>query len=149
MDEHAKISEQLFSAARSEFKSLDCFYFHNCLYERVWKINKRRQDNFFNTDDLLRKYNSKTKVIVIGDALMSPYEISYPGGSVEHWNELPGSFWLEKINGHFEKIIWLNPEEKNNWQYSQSTNMIKDIFNHKMYQLNLKDVENAIKELAR
>ena len=149
MDEHAESSEQLFSAAKSEFKSLDYFYFHNCIYERLWKLNYRRENSYIITEEILRKYNSKTKVIVVGDALMSPYEITYPGGSVEHWNEYPGSVWLEKLKKHFEKIIWLNPEDKTNWKYSQSTNIIKKIFCDKMYQLNLKDIEYAIKELAK
>ena len=149
MNEHAERSEQLFSAVKSEFKSLDCFYFHNCIYERVWTINKRRYDNFVNTNDILRKYNNKTKVIIVGDALMSPYEITYPGGSVEHWNEYPGSVWLEKLKNSFEKIIWLNPEEKNNWLYSQSTVIIKKLFENKMYQMNIKDIESAMKELSK
>ena len=149
MDDHAESCEQLFSAAKSEFKSLDYFYFHNCIYERLWKVNRRREDNYIATDDILRKYNNKTKVILIGDALMSPYEITYPGGSIEHWNDLPGNVWLEKLKNHFEKIIWLNPEEKNNWNYSQSTQIIKELFDNKMFQLNLKDMEQAIKELAK
>ena len=112
MDEHAKISEEIFSAANSEFKSLDFFYFHNCIYESVWKDNRRRSENLKSTDEILRHYKKDTKVIIIGDAAMSPYEIIYPGGSIEHWNEKPGSYWIGKIVDTFNKVIWLNPEKK-------------------------------------
>ena len=112
MDEHAKISEEIFSAANSEFKSLDFFYFHNCIYESVWKDNRRRSESLKSTDEILRHYKKNTKVIIIGDAAMSPYEIIYPGGSIEHWNEKPGSYWIGKIVDTFNKVIWLNPEKK-------------------------------------
>ena len=149
MDDHARSCEEVFSAARSEFKSLDYLYFHNCIYEHLWKDNNRRHSDFFPTDNLLRIYNKNTKLIIIGDALMSPYEITYPGGSVEHWNEKPGIFWLNKLTNYFQKYIWLNPEEKINWQYSQSTNIIKDLMKNNMFQMNLKGIEAAMKVLAK
>ena len=149
MDEHAKICEQIFSAANSEFKSLDFFYFHNCIYERVWRDNKRRTSNLTDVDEIIRIYKKNTKVIIIGDALMSPYEIVYPGGSIEHWNEKPGSYWGKKIVTYFDKTIWLNPEKIDNWQYSQSTKILKELTNHLMFELNISGIESGIKELAK
>ncbi len=149
MDEHAQISEEIFSAAHSEFKSLDFFYFHNCIYENVWRDNRRRTDNFTSTDEILRFYKKDTKVIIIGDALMSPYEIVYSGGSIEHWNEKPGSHWIKKIVNYFDKVIWLNPEKKENWEYSQSTKILKELSNHLMFELNISGIESAMKELAK
>ena len=149
MDEHAKISEEIFSAAHSEFKSLDFFYFHNCIYENVWKDNRRRNTNLKSTDEILRLYKKDTKIIIIGDATMSPYEIVYPGGSIEHWNEKPGSYWVEKIVNNFDKVIWLNPEKKENWEYSQSTKILKELTNNFMYELNISGIETGMKELSK
>ncbi len=149
MDEHAESSQELFSAAKSEFKSLEYYYFHNCLYEKVWKDNIRRTDNMISVDEIIRIYRSNTKIIFIGDALMSPYEVTYPGGSIEHWNEKAGSYWLNRVFEHFRKVVWFNPEVKKNWQYSQSTQIIREIIENKMFQLNLKGIESAIKELAK
>ena len=149
MDEHAKISEEIFSAAHSEFKSLDFFYFHNCIYESVWKDNRRRSESLKSTDEILRHYKKNTKVIIIGDAAMSPYEIIYPGGSIEHWNEKPGSYWIGKIVDTFNKVIWLNPEKRENWEYSHSTKILKELSKHLMYELNVSGIENGIKELAK
>ena len=149
MDDHAKISEEIFSAAHSEFKSLDFFYFHNCIYENIWKNNLRRSDNLTNTNDILRLYKKNTKVIIIGDALMSPYEIVYPGGSIEHWNEKPGSYWIDKIVSYFDKVIWLNPEKESNWEYSQSTKILKNLINDMMFELNISGIEKGMKELAK
>ena len=148
MDDHAKSSEQVFSAAKSEFKSLDYFYFHNCVYENIWKNNNRRHSEYFETENLLRTYSKNTKLIFIGDALMSPYEITYPGGSVEHWNEKPGVFYINKLVNYFDKVIWLNPEQKQNWQYSQSTMILRDLVKKNMYQMNLKGIESAMKNLT-
>ena len=120
-----KFLKKFFLQHNSEFKSLDFFYFHNCIYENVWIDNRRRNSNLTSTDDILRQYKKDTKVIIIGDASMSPYEIVYPGGSLEHWNEKPGSYWIKKIVNNFNKVIWLNPEKKENWQYSQSTKILK------------------------
>ena len=149
MDEHAKISEEIFSAANSEFKSLDFFYFHNCIYENVWQDNRRRSENLKSTDEILRHFKKDTKVIIIGDAAMSPYEIIYPGGSIEHWNEKSGKYWIEKIVETFEKVIWLNPENKENWEYSHSTKILKELSKHFMYELNISGIENGMKELAK
>ena len=149
MDDHAKDCEEVFSAAKSEFKSLDYFYFHNCIYENLWKNNNRRFSDYLPTSSLMRAYNKNTKLIIIGDALMSPYEITYPGGSVEHWNDKPGAFWLNKLTNYFAKYIWLNPEDKNNWEYSQSTNIIKGLVKNNMFQMNLKGIESAMKNLAK
>ncbi len=149
MDEHAQISEEIFSAANSEFKSLDFFYFHNCIYENVWKDNRRRTDNFTSTDEILRFYKKDTKVIIVGDALMSPYEVVYSGGSIEHWNENPGSHWIKKIVNYYDKVIWLNPEKKENWEYSQSTKILKELSNHLMFELNISGIESGMKELAK
>ena len=148
MDDHAKSCEQVFSAAKSEFKSLDYFYFHNCIYENIWKNNNRRHSEYLETENLLRIYSKNTKLIFIGDALMSPYEITYPGGSVEHWNEKPGVFYINKLVNYFDKVIWLNPEQKQNWQYSQSTMILRDLVKKNMYQMNLKGIESAMKNLT-
>ncbi len=149
MDEHAKISEEIFSAAHSEFKSLEFFYFHNCIYENVWKDNRRRSNNLTSTDEILRLYKKDTKVIIIGDALMSPYEVVYPGGSIEHWNEKPGSYWIKKIINCFDKVVWLNPEKSHNWDYSQSTKILKELTNNLMFELNISGIEKGMKELAK
>ena len=148
MDDHAKSCEQVFSAAKSEFKSLDYFYFHNCIYENLWKNNDRRHSEYLETENLLRIYSKNTKLIFIGDALMSPYEITYPGGSVEHWNEKPGVFYINKLVNYFDKVIWLNPEQKQNWQYSQSTMILRDLVKKNMFQMNLKGIESAMKNLT-
>ena len=147
MDDHAKSCEQVFSAAKSEFKSLDYFYFHNCIYENIWKNNNRRHSEYLNTENLLRIYSKNTKLIFIGDALMSPYEITYPGGSVEHWNEKPGAFFVNKLVNYFDKVVWLNPEQRQNWQYSQSTIILRDLVKKNMFQMNLKGIESAMKNL--
>ena len=149
MDEHTKICEEVFSAANSEFKSLDFFYFHNCIYENVWRDNRRRNSNLTEINEILRVYKKNTKVIIIGDALMSPYEVIYPGGSIEHWNEKPGSYWIKKIVNYFDKVIWLNPENYENWQYSQSTKILNDLINNLMFQLNISGIESGMKELAK
>ena len=148
MDDHAKSCEQVFSAAKSEFKSLDYFYFHNCIYENLWKNNNRRHSEYLETENLLRIYSKNTKLIFIGDAFMSPYEITYPGGSVEHWNEKPGIFYINKLVNYFDKVIWLNPEQKQNWQYSQSTMILRDLVKKNMFQMNLKGIESAMKNLT-
>ena len=147
MDDHAKSCEQVFSAAKSEFKSLDYFYFHNCVYENLWKNNNRRHSEHLETENLLRVYSKNTKLIFIGDALMSPYEITYPGGSVEHWNEKPGVFYINKLVNYFDKAVWLNPEQRQNWQYSHSTMILRDLVKKNMFQMNLKGIESAMKNL--
>ena len=148
MDDHAKSCEQVFSAAKAEFKSLDYFYFHNCIYENLWKNNNRRHSEYLETENLSRIYSKNTKLIFIGDALMSPYEITYPGGSVEHWNEKPGIFYINKLVNYFHKVVWLNPEQRQNWQYSQSTMILRDLVKKNMFQMNLKGIESAMKNLT-
>ena len=147
MDDHAKSCEQVFSAAKAEFKSLDYFYFHNCIYENLWKNNNRRHSEYLETENLSRIYSKNTKLIFIGDALMSPYEITYPGGSVEHWNEKPGIFYINKLVNYFDKAVWLNPEYGQNWQYSQSTMILRDLVKKNMFQMNLRGIESAMKNL--
>jgi len=149
MDDHLKIAEELFSAAKSEFRQLEYFYFHNCLYEGVWKDNYRRRTSMIDTLDVIRTYGPDYKVIFAGDASMSPYEITMPGGSVEHWNKEAGMVWLERMTGHFRKTVWLNPVREAHWGYTQSIGMIRQLFGGKMYPLTLGGLEAAAKELSR
>jgi uncharacterized protein with von Willebrand factor type A (vWA) domain len=149
MDDHLKIAEELFSAAKSEFRQLEYFYFHNCLYEGVWKDNYRRRTSMIDTLDVIRTYGPDYKVIFAGDASMSPYEITMPGGSVEHWNKEAGMVWLERMTGHFRKTVWLNPVREAHWGYTQSIGMIRQMFGGRMYALTLGGLEAAAKELSR
>ena len=148
MDEHIKIAEELFSAVRSEFKHMEYFYFHNCLYETVWKDNRRRYAESILTQDIIHKYGSDYKVIFVGDAAMAPYEIAQPGGSVEHWNEEAGSVWLSRVLEQWKNAVWLNPTRQDYWNYTASTAMIGKIFAHRMYPLTLSGIENATRELS-
>ncbi|ARP63059.1 VWA domain-containing protein [Mesorhizobium sp. WSM1497] len=149
MDDHIKSVEELFSAARAEFRQLEYFYFHNCLYEGVWKDNRRRHAEVIPTFDLLHKYGPDYKVIVVGDASMSPYEIAHPGGSVEHWNPEAGSVWLGRLLQQWPNAVWLNPEDPKNWGYTHSIAMIRDIFGGRMFPLTLAGLEGATKQLSR
>jgi len=149
MDDHVRICEELFSAARTEFKHMEYFYFHNCLYEGVWKNNHRRHAERIDTWDLLHTYPSDYKVIFIGDASMSPYEISYPGGSVEHMNPEPGALWLQRVTNVYERAIWLNPTPEKYWSYTPSIDMIKQLFAERMYPLTLEGLDSAMRELVR
>ena len=149
MDSHIKLCEELFSAARSEFKNLEYFYFHNCLYEGVWKDNRRRHSEKLNTWDVLHKYPSDYKVIFVGDATMSPYEITYAGGSVEHWNEEPGGIWLERVNQIYESCVWINPIPERHWEYTPSLQIIKQIMGERMFPLTLEGLDHAMRELSR
>ncbi|MBX3494500.1 MAG: VWA domain-containing protein [Parvibaculum sp.] len=149
MDSHIKLCEELFSAARSEFKNLEYFYFHNCLYEGVWKDNRRRHTEKMSTWDVLHKYPSDYKVIFVGDATMSPYEITYAGGSVEHWNEEPGGIWLERVNQIYESAIWINPIPERHWEYTPSLQIIKQIMGERMFPLTLEGLDHAMRELSR
>ncbi len=148
MDDHVRIVEELFSAARSELKHLEHFYFHNCLYEGVWKDNRRRYSEVVPTHDVLHKFGPDYKVIFVGDAAMSPYEIAYPGGSVEHWNAESGEVWLRRALDQWRNTIWLNPIERRAWDYSQSTKMIRQLFGNRMYPLTLSGLDTAMKELS-
>jgi uncharacterized protein len=149
MDSHIKVCEELFSAARSEFKNMEFYYFHNCLYEAVWKDNRRRAVEKLNTWDVLHKFSHEYKVIFVGDATMSPYEITYPGGSVEHWNEEPGAVWIDRVTQIFESVIWLNPTGERHWDFTPSVEVIKQLVGDRMYPLTLQGLELAMKELSR
>ncbi|WP_335990342.1 vWA domain-containing protein [Pseudoalteromonas sp. CH_XMU1449-3] len=148
MDDYIHTCEELFSVAHSEFKHLEFYYFHNCLYEHVWQDNQRRHSNVIDTMTLINKFTSDYKVIFVGDATMGPYEIAYPGGSVEHWNEEPGSAWLNRITNHFDKVAWLNPQPVEHWRYYQSIDFIKQLMDNRMYPLTLDGISNAIRELS-
>jgi uncharacterized protein with von Willebrand factor type A (vWA) domain len=149
MDWHIEKAEELFSAARSEFKHFEHFYFHNCLYERVWKENRRRHAEVLATVDVIRTYPSDYRVVFVGDAAMSPYEIVMPGGSVEHWNEEPGQVWLERLLAHFPKAVWLNPVQHEHWAYTHSIGLVERILGGRMFPLTIEGIDHAMRELAR
>ncbi len=149
MDWHIKGAEELFSAARTEFKHLEYFYFHNCLYEGVWKDNARRHSDRTPTWDVLHTYPSDYKVIFVGDASMSPYEITIPGGSVEHMNEEPGAQWLRRVTDVYSHAVWLNPIPEQNWSWTPSIKLIRDLFEGRMYPLTLEGLDEAMRELMR
>ena len=149
MDGHIRTCEELFSAARTEFKHMEYFYFHNCLYEFVWKNNRRRHTERLDTWQVLHTYPHDYKVIFVGDASMSPYEIAYPGGSVEHMNPEPGALWLQRALGVYEHAVWLNPTPEHYWDYTPSTQMIRQLFGNRMYPLTLEGLDAAMRELVR
>jgi uncharacterized protein with von Willebrand factor type A (vWA) domain len=150
MDAHVQQAEELFSAARSEFKHLEYFYFHNCIYENLWTNNMRRNKELTATWDVLHKYPSDYRVVMVGDAAMSPYEVTTRGGSVEHWNEEPGGLWLQRIAEIYPHLVWLNPSPEKYWAYSQSTNIIQNIIGKdRMFPMTLSGIEGAMKILAR
>jgi len=149
MDPHVKVCEELFSAARTEFKHLEYFYFHNFLYESVWKNNIRRHAERTATLDLLHKYSHDYKVVIVGDASMSPYEIMQPGGSVEHWNEDSGEAWLRRLRETYDKCIWINPVPEDEWQYTQSISMTNRLMEGKMYPLTLRGLEDGMGYLSK
>src|SRR5918993_2141365 len=149
MDWHIKATEELFSAARSEFQHMEHFYFHNCLYERVWKENRRRHQETRATWDLLHTYPHDYKVILVGDAAMSPYEIAVPGGSVEHYNEEAGQVWIERITRTYPACVWLNPVPEPDWAYTQSIGMMRQLMGGRMYPLTLDGLDRAMRELVR
>jgi len=149
MDAYIKLCEELFSAAKTEFKHMEFFYFHNCLYESVWKDNRRRHNEKSQTWDVLHKFPHDYKVIFVGDATMSPYEITYPGGSVEHWNEEAGAVWLDRVAQIYPHTVWLNPVAQKHWEYTPSIGLINQILNNRMFPLTLGGLEQAMKELNR
>ena len=149
MDPHVKVCEELFSAARSEFKHLKHFYFHNFLYDNVWENNIRRHNQRTALHDVMHKFGHDYKVVIVGDASMSPYEIVQPGGSVEHWNEEPGAIWLERLRSTYEKCVWLNPVPEDEWQYTQSISITNQLMEQKMYPLTLGGLEDAMGFLAK
>jgi len=149
MDDHIKLAEELFSAAKTEFKHLEFNYFHNCLYDFVWKDNRRRHSERTRTWDLLHKYGHDYKVIFVGDATMSPYEILQPGGSIEYFNEEPGAVWIKRFIDIYPKCVWLNPEPEEIWSYRQSIGVVKELMNGRMYPTTLNGLERAMKLLAK
>ncbi|MEM8499576.1 MAG: VWA domain-containing protein [Pseudomonadota bacterium] len=149
MDPHVRVCEELFSAARTEFKHLEYFYFHNFIYESVWRNNIRRFNDTTSTMDVLHKYASDYKVIFVGDASMSPYEIAQPGGSVEHWNEEAGEVWMNRIRKTYDKVAWINPLPPNQWEYSQSVHMTNQLMEGHMYPLSLEGLEAAMGYLGK
>ena len=149
MDDHIKASEELFTAASSEFKHLRHYYFHNCVYDRVWSQNRRRQQNMLGTDELLRRYGPDWKLIFVGDASMSPYEITAPGGSVEHWNEEAGAVWMRRLTGHFRRVAWLNPLRQDHWRYTQSIGLISGLVEGQMFPLTLQGIDGMARALLK
>src|SRR5512137_68180 len=149
MDEHIRRVEELFSATKAEFKHLEFYYFHNCVYERLWRNNRRRFAEKFDTVDVLRKYNPDYKLIFVGDATMSPYEVLQPGGSVEHNNAEAGAVWLQRFTQHFPKFVWINPEPEGLWQYRQSISVIRQLMGDRMYPLTLEGLTRAMRMLSK
>lgn len=149
MDWHVAQVEELFSAARSEFKHLEYFYFHNCLYEAVWRNNVRRFQETVSTWDVLHAYPADYRVIFVGDASMSPYEITVPGGAVEHWNEEPGAKWLERVTEIYRHAVWLNPVPESQWPHIDSIGIIRQLMSGRMYPLTLEGIDAAMRELSR
>jgi hypothetical protein len=149
MDPFVRLCEELFSAARSEFKHMEYFYFHNCLYDFVWKDNRRRWTDKTPTWDVLHKYPHDYKVIFVGDASMSPYEIAVPGGAVEYFNEEPGAIWMDRVTRIYESAVWLNPVPERQWDYSGSIKMIRTLMKDRMYPLTISGIDRAMAELRR
>ena len=149
MDSHVQVVEELFSAARSEFKHLEYYYFHNCLYEGVWRDNSRRWNDQIPTVEVLRTYGPDYKCIFVGDASMSPYEIAYPGGANEHWNEEAGQVWLKRAQERWENHLWLNPVPENHWRYTHSISMIQELFPGRMVPMTIAGIERGMKQLGR
>ena len=149
MDPHIKVVEELFSAARAEFKHLEYHYFHNCLYEGVWRDNKRRWNDQTPTHEVLRTYGPDYKCIFVGDASMSPYEIAYPGGANEHWNREAGQVWLERARDQWASHLWINPLPEAHWQHTHSIGMIREIFENRMVPMTLEGLERGMRDLTR
>ena len=149
MDAHVKVCEELFSACKTDFKHMEYYYFHNFIYESVWKNNLRRSSERTSTQDLLHKYGADYKVIFIGDAAMAPYEVTQAGGSVEHWNEEPGYVWMQRFMQKFKKLIWINPYPKHTWDYTASTSIIRELIEDEMYPLTIEGLEEGMRYLAK
>ncbi|MCC9002217.1 MAG: VWA domain-containing protein, partial [Candidatus Competibacter sp.] len=149
MDDHVRVCEELFSAARSEFKHLEYFYFHNMVYEGLWKDNRRRYTEKTDTVSVLNTFGHDYKLILVGDATMSPYEVSYPGGSVEHFNPEAGDVWLNRLLTTWPQAIWLNPQSQNRWSYVPSIQMVRELMRERMYPLTLEGLEQGIRALQR
>ena len=148
MDDHVKTCEELFSAARTEFKHLEHFYFHNCPYEALWRDNRRRFNEHMGTLEVIRTYASDYKLILVGDATMSPYEITSAGGGVEHWNQEPGSVWLQRLVKAYPKFVWINPQPQGRWRHTASVEMIREMLEGRMYPLTLSGLDDAIDALG-
>ncbi len=149
MDSHVKVCEELFSATRTEFKHLESFYFHNFIYESVWKDNRRRMNERIPTWEVLNKYGPDYKVVFVGDATMAPYEITHAGGSVEHWNEEPGAQWMERFTEFYERLVWINPTPQETWEYSSSVSMIQNMVEGQMYPLTIRGLEDGMTALSK
>ncbi len=147
MDDHVRVCEELFSAARGEFKHLEHFYFHNFIYESVWRDNRRRQGERIATTSLLNKYRADYRLIFIGDATMAPYEIVQPGGSIEHWNEEAGRVWMERLRAAWPRHVWLNPQPEERWDYTPSVRITRELVENRMYPLTLKGIDAAMRAL--
>lgn len=149
MDPHVKVCEELFSAARAEFKHMEYFYFHNFIYESVWKDNLRRSSETTSVYDVLHKYSPDYKVIFVGDASMAPYEITQPGGSIEHWNEEAGALWMKRMVGIYDKLIWLNPVPQEHWEYSASVELTRSLVEDNMFPLTIRGLEESMAYLSK
>lgn len=149
MDDHIQTCEELFSAARSEFKHLEHFYFHNCVYEGVWKDNHRRHNEKLSTWDVIHNYGPDYKLVFVGDASMSPYEIARPGGSVEHWNEEAGAVWMERLLNTWSRAVWLNPLPEEHWSYTPSIRLLQQLMGQRMFPLTIDGLERAMRSLSR
>jgi hypothetical protein len=149
MDDHVRVCEELFSAARSEFKHLEHFYFHNFIYENLWKDNSRRFAALTPTERVLRTFGTDYRVIFVGDATMSPYEITQPGGSIEHWNKEAGALWMQRVAARFPRLVWLNPENQQRWDYSPSVRLTRELVQGRMFPLSVAGLELAIRELKK
>ena len=148
MDAHVKICEELFSATRTEFKHLESYYFHNFIYESVWKDNRRRMNERIPTWQLLNKYARDYKVVFVGDATMAPYEITHAGGSVEHWNDEPGAAWMNRFMESYDKLVWINPTPRETWDYSTSVAMTRELVDDRMYPLTISGLEGGMSYLS-
>ena len=149
MDSHVRVCEELFSAARSEFKHLETYYFHNFIYDGVWKEHRRRMNERIDTHDILHKYSHDYKVIFVGDATMAPYEITHSGGSVEHWNEEAGAVWFQRVQDNFDKVIWINPTPLDTWEYSTSVGLTKKLIEDQMFPLTIRGIEEGMNFLSK
>ena len=149
MDAHIRVCEEVFSAARSEVKHMEFFDFHNCPYEKLWKDNRRRHNEFLSTWQVLHTYGPDYKLVFVGDATMSPYEIVYPGGSVEHWNEEAGQAWVQRLTDTYKHAAWLNPVPEKYWDYTPSVQVVRQLMGNRMYPLTIEGLERAMRELSR
>ena len=148
MDAHVKIREELFSASRTEFKHLESFYFHNFIYESVWKDNRRRMAERLPTLEILNKYSGDYKVVFVGDATMAPYEITHAGGSVEHWNAEPGALWMQRVLRTYQSAVWINPQAEDTWRWHQSIEMVHELMEGRMFPLTLGGLTDAMRSLS-